>query len=246
MCLPPKLSERYLQRLDELIVRGERIRETIEVKAHYHDPWCRGAEPRVTETQHVDWPAFVKWRVNSASLLAQVVPTTSTHHASAELFRKLRGKRDQVEYGISLLRAIKEDYERGFLGDIRLQVEAELAGDYLGQAEALLSHGQAGPCDHVPAAVLAGAVLERALRILCSRQNPPICTEDARGRPMMLNGLVDLLKKAGVFNEMLAKQLRAWAAIRNHSAHGEFEEFGRADVELMVRGVGNFLATYLV
>jgi len=45
-------------------------------------------------------------------------------------------------------------------------------------------------------------------------------------------------------NELKAKQLRAWADIRNAAAHGEFDKFKRADVEGMIRGVSDFLATY--
>ena len=54
-----------------------------------------------------------------------------------------------------------------------------------------------------------------------------------------------LLKKAGVFNELRAKQLRAWADVRNNAAHGEFDQFQRADVEQMIQGISNFLADYL-
>jgi uncharacterized protein YutE (UPF0331/DUF86 family) len=56
--------------------------------------------------------------------------------------------------------------------------------------------------------------------------------------------LIDDLKKAGVYNENKAKQLRAWAGTRNHAAHGEFGEFTRTDVEQMVAGINTFLAEF--
>ena len=115
----------------------------------------------------------------------------------------------------------------------------------MGQAEGLLNEGQPGKFDHVPAAVLTGAVLEKALRKLCDDQQPPIPTVDAKGDPKTLNPLIDDLKKANVFNELKAKQLRAWADIRNKAAHGEFDQFKRTDVEQMMGGVKNFLADYL-
>ena len=59
-----------------------------------------------------------------------------------------------------------------------------------------------------------------------------------------MNGLIDDLKKSNYFNEAVAKQLRAWTAIRNHAAHGEFEEFTRQQVENMIPGINNFLANY--
>jgi hypothetical protein len=45
------------------------------------------------------------------------------------------------------------------------------------------------------------------------------------GDPKTSNPLIDDLKKAGVFNELKARQLRAWADIHNKAAHGEFGQF---------------------
>jgi uncharacterized protein YutE (UPF0331/DUF86 family) len=67
----------------------------------------------------------------------------------------------------------------------------------------------------------------------------------ANGDPKTLTPLIDDLKKTGVFNELKAKQLRAWADIRNNAAHGEFDQFKRADVDAMIQGINNFLADYL-
>ncbi len=54
----------------------------------------------------------------------------------------------------------------------------------MGQAEQLLDEGQSGKYDHVPAAVLSGAVLEKALRTLCGKQVPPIATVNSKGEPL--------------------------------------------------------------
>ena len=100
------------------------------------------------------------------------------------------------------------------------------------------------------AAVLTGAVLEKSLRTLCDQQNPPILTfkttTKGKSEPLTLNPLIDELKKAAVFNELKAKQLRFWADSRNAAAHGEFDKFSRSDVEQMIEGVKNFLATYML
>jgi hypothetical protein len=42
-------------------------------------------------------------------------------------------------------------------------------------------------------------------------------------RRLTLNPLIDDLKKAGAFNELKAKQLRVWAAIRNKGSAHETE-----------------------
>jgi Domain of unknown function (DUF4145) len=144
-----------------------------------------------------------------------------------------------------VLEALDDDLREGFLGDLKTQVEAELAADYLSQAESLISEGARGQFDHVAAAVLAGAVLEKALRTLCGQQHPSIPLMSKKGQPKTLNPLIDDLKKAGLFNEAKAKQLRAWADVRNHAAHGEFSAFSASDVEHMIQGIQNFLADHL-
>jgi uncharacterized protein YutE (UPF0331/DUF86 family) len=68
---------------------------------------------------------------------------------------------------------------------------------------------------------------------------------NAKGEPKTLSPLIDELKKAEVFNELKAKQLRSWADIRNAAAHGEFSAFGKSDVAQMISGINNFLAGYL-
>lgn len=97
----------------------------------------------------------------------------------------------------------------------------------------------------MPAAVLCGAVLEDALRRLCQKQSPPIDILKPGGDKKTLEPLIQELQRANVFNKLVADQLRAWAKIRNYAAHGEFHEFGRGDVDLMLPGVRQFLAAHM-
>lgn len=143
-----------------------------------------------------------------------------------------------------ILQGLQDDYENGFLDDLEKRVVANISADYMTQVEGLFNEGHPGQYDHVPAAVLCGAVLEDALRRLCDRQTPQVQTEN-NGRPKALNALIQDLQKANAFNKLKAQQLRGWAQVRNSAAHGKFDEFTRDDVELMVKGVKNFLAGYL-
>ncbi len=138
------------------------------------------------------------------------------------------------------LHGLKRDYENGFWGSLEERVVANISADYMTQVEGLLNEGQPGQYDHVP-----GAVLEDALRRLCDRQTPQVPTDKPNGRPKALNALIQDLQKANAFNKLKAQQLRGLAQVRNSAAHGKFDEFNREDVELMVKGVKNFLADYL-
>lgn len=146
---------------------------------------------------------------------------------------------------IGAIKAFKADYEAGVLDSLTDVIEADVISDYMGQAEQLLGEGVAGQYDHVPAAVLAGAVLEDSLRRLCQRQTPPIDTLKPNGDKKTLDPLITDLQKANAFNKAKGDQLKSWAKIRNYAAHGEFAEFNRAEVEAMISGVKNFIADYL-
>lgn len=156
-----------------------------------------------------------------------------------------KGKLFILQYIVGTLHGLKFDYENGFLVDLERRILSIVSTDYMAQVEGLLDEGQSGQYDHVPGAVLCGAVLEDALRRLCDRQSPPVPTEKPNGRPKALNALIQDLQKANAFNKLKAQQLRGWAQVRNSAAHGKFDEFNRDDVKLMVKGVKNFLADYL-
>ena len=201
---------------------------------------------RHPDTEVIDGRKAIQWATQCVTILGQIIPRNDPNRSVVEEFKRLRsGLAGPFRHLAARLRALHDDFANGFIGDLGSQIEAEIAADYLGQAERLLGEGQSGKFDHVPAAVLAGSVLEKTLRAFCGRQQPPVATVNATGGPLTLAPLIDGLKKAGLFNEVRAKQLRHWADIRNSAAHGKFEEFDRNQVEAMVKGIEQFLAEHL-
>lgn len=244
MKLPDAILAKTLARFDSLIADGR----NILISARCVAPTSKlnrvtGEMIQIGQGyKEIDTEKFVEWRTKAATLLALVVPRGHVHRLAVEELPRLDSSHELLQQSVSLLRGIKDDLEKGFLDDMAAAIEAEIACDYMSQAEQLLGEGQRGRFDHVPAAVLAGAVLEKALRKLCVEQQPAITLTTPSGVHKTLGPLIDELKKAGVFNEAKAKQLRAWADIRNLAAHGEFGKFARADVEQMIAGINNFLA----
>jgi len=245
MPLPPKTLQKFSDRFDELVAEGAAIHEGIRfVDQGYDNRWLDSNNYPTKRPDRVEYdhPRLARWKVNCVSILNQVIPPSHPHRSMLATYAGGAIGPLQIRWAISCLEGIRSDFERGLLGDLSKTVEAEIAADYMGQAESLLKQGQTGKYDHVPAAVLAGAVLEKTLRLLCNTQHPPILLENARGEKKTLNSLIDDLKKAGVFNELAAKQLRSWADIRNKAAHGEFDQFSKSDVERMLHGINSFLA----
>ncbi len=246
MSMPPNLKAKYLARFDELIDEGVRILTGTHSHSDNEAKLLRESAgvfqfPGIRHHE-IEPSAGMEFQNKAKTLIANVLP--SSH---PDRFRLANGPtflphKEGVAICHSFLRSTKNDFQYGFLDSISSQVEAEISADYLGQAEQLLKEGSSGQHEYVPAAVLAGAVLERGLKTLCENQTPPILTVKPNGEPMTMNPLIDELKKAGVFNELRAKDLRAWADIRNAAAHGEFQKFKREQVERMLAGVSSFLA----
>jgi hypothetical protein len=242
--LPPKTKQKYLNRLNELIDKGQQIPVTNQTISGGVNRFTGEARPS-RQVTNVGWPEFVEWRTNCVTLLDNIIPSSSLHRSTIDHFQSIKNKPDTLAFGISFLKSIRNDFENEYLGNLYLEVEAELSADYLGQAESLLKEGVSGKFEHIPAAVLAGAVLEKNLKTICQQQTPPLTIVNEKGKPLMLNALIDALKKRGIFNEVVAKQLRAWADIRNSAAHGEFENFTKDQVGHMLLGIQNFISNYL-
>jgi hypothetical protein len=236
--LPPITRQKYAERLAELIRRGEAL--PVSSKSVSSKSWVTG-ETTSRLVESVDWPEFVKWRTNCTTLLDQMLPTSSVHRLTAEQFKTIKNNRGSLQFGIQFLKAISEDFDQGFFDDIGIQIETEIATDYLGQAIILVESELREQISSAPAAVLAGVVLEKCLRSMCEHLSPPEPTTQNNGKLLTLNPLIEALRKRDAFNEVQAKQLRAWAAIRNSAAHGQFEEFSTEQVKAMIRGIRLFL-----
>jgi hypothetical protein len=243
MALPKRIDEMVRKQFEKLIGDSTRLKQAVDTVRN--DTENRYTPALIFAKLPIPDSSFGILKTSLISLL-EFLGANGRHIASRlEDIRGLENTVDGANNLIGMVESLKSDYEAGFLDSLVEFVEDEVAADYLGQAEQLLQEGQPGKYDHVPAAVLLGAILEDALRRLCLRQLPPIDVKKPNGDPKTMGTLIDDLKKANVFNELKAKQLRAWADIRNAAAHGEFDKFARQDVEQMKSGVESFLADYL-
>lgn len=132
-----------------------------------------------------------------------------------------------------IIQAAYNDYKDGF-SNLDFFVRAEIFEDFLSMAEYLLSQGY-----YVPAASLAGSVLEDSLRKLCDKHN---ITYPEQTKIGSLN--VDLAK-ASIYTALVAKEIIAKADIRNNADHGKTNEFTAKDVSTMIEWVRGFIIEYL-
>ena len=136
--------------------------------------------------------------------------------------------------GQEILTAVKEDILGGYLTDIKTLISAEVFSDFLEMAEHLLENGYKDP-----AASLCGAVLEDGLRKIATKKGIKVKSSDD------LNSLNDKCANGGVYNRLMQKKIKVWIDIRNKAAHGKFNAYTEEDVQEMLKGVRDFLASYL-
>jgi hypothetical protein len=129
--------------------------------------------------------------------------------------------------------------EAGLVADIspKRQAELDVVSDFLEQAQHLL---QSAKVHAAAPAVLIGATLEEFLRTW---------VEDAAlslgGKNPSLDSYTKVLREAELISKQDVKDITSWAGIRNHAAHGEWDELGdKQRVRLMLDGVNLFMRRY--
>lgn len=134
---------------------------------------------------------------------------------------------------IGALRALRRDYDAGYLGSVQSLVRAEVFADFLEMSDHLNEQGYKDP-----AAVLVGSVLEEHLRALCA--NRAIASEVA-GRPKKADTMNAELASAGAYNKLDQKNITAWLDLRNKAAHGHYADYTADQVRNMLVGIREFI-----
>lgn len=182
----------------------------------------------------VDSTLKLAWEVKAKHLLEKACGLESQHFKHFEKAARpnsVSSSSEILERMGTVFLAAKEDFEGEYLSSIRSLIQAEVFGSELEQATELLTSGY-----KLPAAVVAGIVLETALRELCDQN------QLSHGKLSKMNE--DLVKQ-GLYNANMAKRITALAAIRNSAAHGKPDEVSEGDVKSMIDDVDRFLSQHL-
>ncbi|PUA27405.1 MAG: DUF4145 domain-containing protein [Cellvibrio sp. 79] len=183
--------------------------------------------------EYYDSDTILGWAVKVKNLLVKVAGENSEHYKSflqSEKSSSFSNVSKFNEYKAIFL-AAKEDYEGGYLSSYKSIVQAEVFDSELEQAIELLNNGY-----YVAAAVIAGTVMETAIRELCLKN------EVTPGKLERMNA--DLAKE-NIYNINVQKQVTALAATRNSAAHGKTTEFNHSDVKQMIDTIQLLLTTHL-
>ena len=154
------MSERINEKFQTLLQEGQQILGSCG--------W-NGSDYQHRHPSDIDYRRF---RTEAMNLVRRVCGENSDHYQE---FKRLAEGRETAcnsyyfKDCLGVLQAAQKDYEGGYLFDLRTLVAAELLGDFIDQADVLVAEGY-----QVPAASLAGAVLEDTLRKLSVSKEIPI------------------------------------------------------------------------
>ena len=203
----------------ELIEQTKRLISVVE-KTRHNDGAMRGAHAQVCE--------FLKrYAGTKNSFLETIKPTSSwgTAHAVETIVATLSSFIEYIEAGL----------HEGVSPERRAQLD--VVSDFLEQANNLLETKGIHPA---APAVLIGATLEEFLRTWIEADGLSL-----GNRKPSLESYSQVLRDANLITKQDAKDITAWGGVRNHAAHGEWDEVAdKRRVSIMLDGVNLFMRKY--
>jgi hypothetical protein len=139
----------------------------------------------------------------------------------------------------SVLNSFLDYLEAGLHEDISPERRAQLdvVSDFLAMAQTLLETDGAHPAT---AAMLVGATLEEFLRTWLEAES--LSLDD---RKPGIENYSQALRDSGLITKQDGKDITSWAGLRNHAAHGEWNEVSDKNrIALMLEGVNLFMRKY--
>jgi hypothetical protein len=218
-----KLNTKITRRFGELQKKADEILEN-QTSERIYDSIYRKVDP-----------ASVRgWGTSVLSLFQTVFGEDRAHYRNFhEVFsnRQFIEDTSQFELLLAVFQAAREDYEGGYLFDVRTLAKAEVMVDVLGQADIMKNAGYFDV-----ACIMAGVALELAVKEICTRENIP---------PASFNRMNEELWKLGIYNQAKWEQLKTWYTRRSEPAHGNMGQSTPQETDEMIRGINGFIADYL-
>jgi hypothetical protein len=138
-----------------------------------------------------------------------------------------------IKGGMAVLKAAWTSTSAAEITETESRIRRDAADDYLEQAETYFNLGRPQS-----AAILAGDVLEDALRKLCRVNHVPLVSR------LSANDMNSELAKRGVYDNEVAECLSQLTEIWDKANCGLWSEFSKNDVQNMLGQVRDFVAAH--
>jgi hypothetical protein len=225
------IDQRLLTEIGDLVSLGASHNELIAVRGN--------------GLNHQELAKVTMWVTRVGRIIRELYGERSQHYATyksaadtPDFFRLHKSHSAHFSQMYGVVCALKHDADSGLLADFRSLVQAEVFSSFLEMGEYLLQGSYKDA-----AAVIIGSVLEDALRQLSVANGIPIASPD--GKLLTIDPLNSQLAKAGVYSKLVQKQVTTWAHVRNKAAHGQYAEYTKDQVQMMLLFVQSFCSEHL-
>jgi hypothetical protein len=205
-----------------------KLEEASKTIAHYYHPSSLNINSVEGNTR------YSEWIFSCLNLAEQVAGQNSQYYQHLLQYKNSRISWAEFGSARGAMQSLKDAYKNGRLRDYKELATAEVFDDFLEMAEYLRKNGY-----HIPAASLAGAVLEDTLRRLHIKHIGSWSGDSS------ISKLNDNLHKADIYARSQWRQVQTWGDIRNDADHGNFKEVDSSKVKPMIDGVRDFIVKYL-
>ncbi len=138
-----------------------------------------------------------------------------------------------ITRGMAVLKAAWTNTSAAEITESEPRIRPDASDDYLEQAETYFNLGRPQS-----AAILAGDVLEEALRKLCRVNHVPLVSR------LTANDMNSELAKRGVYDNEVANCLSQLTEIWDKANCGQWSDFSKNDVQSMLSQVRDFVSSH--
>ena len=215
-------NEKLISRVDELIQKGATVLGTE----------YEGFNKR----KYVDLVHFYEFKSASQSFVLKLFGKAHPYYIGFSE-KVVDAQPSTTKRGIGMLQAVRGEIEQGWLSTTKGLISANIFGSFLEMAEHLLEEEYKDP-----AAVLIGSALEQHLKSLCEANDIEITVIRNERLVQKKADVINAdLVKGGLYTKLDQKSVTYWLGIRNNAAHGNFTEYNKEQVSLMLSGVSEFI-----
>jgi hypothetical protein len=140
---------------------------------------------------------------------------------------------DHLASIIGITESLLIDMKSGYLKSLEELIHSDVFSNFLEMADHLNSSGYKDA-----AAVIAGSTLESHLKNLAIKHSVPI---ESSGKPKKADAINSDLVKANSYTKLDQKNITAWLDLRNKAAHGNYAEYDKQQVALLISCIRDFL-----
>ena len=223
-----------INRLDSIIELGNRaatelqnFSRNLQRRANSHETY------RIIDYR-IDMGLYYEFKTSAISFMDRVVGRNKCFYENflAAMYFEDKPTKQNIESGVGILKALKEDLVSGGLIDIRNIVTSDIFSDFIDRVNYLFENKYFDA-----AAVIISSVFEQHMRMLYFSNNN---IDNKKYIP--LSRINDELHKNNLYNLSEYYQIKAWIEIRNKAAHGDHQQYTIEQLSQMIEWVSKFVA----